>query len=206
METAISSPSSPIKYSVEYPESLSRGTLILKTLFGIFYVGIPHGIILGLYGAAVGIVHFIVFWAILFTGKFPKGMFDFIIPYLRWWLRVKSYMIMFNDKYPPFNGDENVDYPTKITVDYPENLSRGTLILKVLFGWAYVGIPHGIILMFYGIAVVITQIITWWSILLYAKFPKSFFDFTVSYFRWYLRVTAYMSFFTDIYPPFNGEE
>lgn len=198
--------SSPIKYSVEYPESLSRGTLILRTLLGWAYACIPHGIILGLYGIAVGVVQFITFWAILFTGKYPKGMFDFVVPYVRWWLRFNAYMFMFTDKYPPFNGDENVDYPMKFSVDYPENLSRGTLLLKTIFGWAYVGIPHGIILMFYGIAVAVTHIISWWAILFNAKYPKSMFDFVIAYFRWSLRVTAYMSYFTDIYPPFNGKE
>lgn len=198
--------SSPVKYSVEYPESLSRGTLILRTLLGVFYACIPHGIVLGLYGVAVGIVQFIAFWAILFTGKYPKGMFDFAVSYVRWWLRFNAYMFMFTDKYPPFSGDENVDYPTKFSVDYPENLSRGTLLLKTILGWAYVIIPHGIILMFYCIAVAVTQFISWWSILIYAKYPKRMFDFAVAYFRWSLRVTAYMSYFTDIYPPFNGEE
>jgi len=198
--------SSPIKYSVEYPERLSRGTLILRTLLGVFYAGIPHGIILALYGIAVGIVQFIAFWAILFTGKYPKGMFDFVVPYLRWWLRFGAYMSVFTDKYPPFNGDENVDYPMKFSVDYPENPSRGTLILKVLLGWAYVGIPHGIILMFYGIAVCFVQIIAWWAILFTAKYPRGMFDFAVEYVRWSLRVTAYMSYFTDVYPPFNGDE
>jgi hypothetical protein len=98
---------SPVKLSVDYPESLSRGKLILKTLFGWLYVWIPHGIILGFYGIAVFFVIFISWWAILFTGKYPKGMYNFVIGYLRWQLRVYSYCgYFFTDKYPPFSGKE----------------------------------------------------------------------------------------------------
>jgi hypothetical protein len=98
---------SPVKFNVEYPEKLSRGKLILKTLFGVIYVGIPHGIVLGLYAVAASIVMFVAWWAILFTGKFPKGMFDFVVKYFRWALRVGAYMGFMTDVYPPFNGAED---------------------------------------------------------------------------------------------------
>lgn len=98
---------SPVKFRIDYPEKLSKGTLILKTLFGWLYVGIPHGIILALYAIAVSVVLFISWWAILFTGKFPKGMFDFVVKFLRWQLRVGAYASQFfTDKYPPFTGAE----------------------------------------------------------------------------------------------------
>jgi len=96
----------PVTLTVEYPERLSRGSLLLKVLFGWLYVGIPHGIMLGLYGIAVSIVTFIAFWAILFTGKFPKGMFDFVVGELRWTLRVSAYLGLLRDEYPPFSGKE----------------------------------------------------------------------------------------------------
>jgi hypothetical protein len=99
---------SPVKFDLEYPEKLSRGKLILKSLFGYFYVMIPHGVILSLYGVAVSVVMFISWWAILFTGKFPRGMFDFVVKYFRWSLRVTAYFPGFmTDAYPPFNGDED---------------------------------------------------------------------------------------------------
>ena len=96
----------PAVLTVEYPERLSRGLVVLKGLFGGIYAGIPHGIILYFYGIAVGIVIFIAFWAILFTGKFPKGMFDFVVGYMRWSLRLTTYLSLMRDKYPPFSGGE----------------------------------------------------------------------------------------------------
>jgi len=98
---------SPVKLTIDYPEKLSRGKLLLKTFFGWLYVGIPHGIILWLYGIAVAIVVFISWWVILFTGKYHKGMFDFVTSFLRWQLRVSAYWGYFlSDEYPPFSGEE----------------------------------------------------------------------------------------------------
>ena len=64
----------PVKFSIDYPEKLSRGTLLLKTLLGWAYVMIPHGIVLWLYGIAVGFVQFIAWWVILFTGRYPRSI------------------------------------------------------------------------------------------------------------------------------------
>ena len=93
---------SPVTFDIEYPEKLSRGKLLLKVFFGWLYVWIPHGIILSLLNMVVGIVMFIAFWVILFTGKYPRGMFDFVVGVQRWGLRVTAYMYMMTDEYPPF--------------------------------------------------------------------------------------------------------
>jgi hypothetical protein len=104
------------------------------------------------------------------------------------------------------NVQNTGDYPVKFSIDYPEILSRGTLLLKTFLGWLYVGIPHGIILALYGIAVGIMEFIAWWAILFNARYPQGMFEFVINYWRWSLRVNAYMAFLTDIYPPFTGEE
>ncbi len=96
--------------------------------------------------------------------------------------------------------------PVKFTIDYPEKLSRLTLLLKTFFGWLYVLIPHGIILCLYGIALIFTTIIAWFAILFTGKYPRGLFDFAVGYQRWSNRVNAYMLLLTDAYPPFNGRE
>jgi len=96
----------PVKFTIDYPEKLSRGKLLLKTFFGGLYVGIPHGFCLFFYGIWAGICLFISWWVILFTGKIPKGMFDTIVSYYRWGARVGAYMNYLTDAYPPFNGKD----------------------------------------------------------------------------------------------------
>jgi len=96
----------PIKFSAEYPECLSRGILLLRTFLGWLYCGLPHGIVLLFYSIAVGVVSFIAWWAILFTGRYPRGMYDFMVGFNRWSIRVGAYMSYLTDKYPPFSGQE----------------------------------------------------------------------------------------------------
>jgi len=99
----------PVKFDVEYPEKSSRGILLLRTFFGFFYVLIPHGFMLMFFGIAVSFVMLISWFAILFTGNFPKDMFNFIVRYNRWNLNVNAYMMMLTDKYPPFTGRKEED-------------------------------------------------------------------------------------------------
>ena len=87
-----------------YPEKLSRGLLILRTLFGGIYVIIPHGFILFFRAIATYFLIFLSFWAILFTGKYPKSWFDFNVGTIRWAMRVGFYMSFMTDQYPPFNS------------------------------------------------------------------------------------------------------
>jgi len=95
----------PVNLTVDYPEKLSKGRLLLKVFLGWAYVGIPHGIILALYQIAVGVVTCIAFWVILFSGKYPKGMYDFVVGYIRWGVRVNVYLSLLRDEYPPFSGE-----------------------------------------------------------------------------------------------------
>ncbi len=97
-------PENMVSLEIDYPEELSRGTLLLKVLLGWAYVGIPHGIILWLYGIAVSVVTFIAFWVVLFTGRYPRGLFNFQVEFMRWSLRVNAYMALLRDEYPPFHG------------------------------------------------------------------------------------------------------
>jgi hypothetical protein len=96
----------PSNVTVEYPERLSRGQVVLKGLLGWLYAGIPHGVILYFYGIAVGVVTFIAFFIILFTGKYPRGLFDFVVGYMRWTQRLSAYLSLMRDEYPPFSSEE----------------------------------------------------------------------------------------------------
>jgi len=91
---------------IPYPETLSRGLLLVKVFFGFLYVIIPHVFILYfriLWGSILG---FIAFWSILFTGTYPRSFFDFNVGTLRWTTRVNLYMGLMTDDYPPFSGRE----------------------------------------------------------------------------------------------------
>lgn len=98
-----------------------------------------------------------------------------------------------------------MSHPAQLSIELPEKLSRGLLILRLLFGWLYIGLPHGICLALYGIAVIIVAIIAWFAVLFTGKYPPRLFKFVEGYFRWSWRVNAYWFFMTDKYPPFSGD-
>ena len=91
----------PVSLKVEYPEKLSR----LTTFFRCFMI-IPHAIILYFLNIAAGIIWIISWFAILFTGLYPRSLFDFMTYYFRWSTRVNGYSYLLTDKYPPFSGEE----------------------------------------------------------------------------------------------------
>jgi hypothetical protein len=196
----------PVKLSVVYPEKSSRATLLLRTFFGFFYVLIPHGICLMFYAFAAMFVTIIAWFAVLFSGKYPKDMFNFLVGFQRWSTNINAYMNFLTDEYPPFSGKEKQDYPVKLIIEYPESLSRGILLLRTFLGWLYIGIPHGFCLAIFSFISFFISVISWFAILFMGKFPKDFFDIVTGYYRWNARVSAYMMFFTDAYPPFNTEE
>ena len=197
----------PVTFDVQYPEKLSRLLLLLKSFLGWLYVGIPHGIILYVYGILTNLVTLIAFFAILITGRYPLGLFNFVVGYYRWGARVTAYLSLMTDKYPPFSTTtamwQSAD-PVTLEVLYPERLSRWRVLLKLFLGWLYVGIPHGFVLFFYGIAVLVVLFVAWWAILFTSRFPLGLFNFVVRYFRWSARVQVYLALLRDEYPPFNG--
>lgn len=91
---------------VTYPESLSRGNLLLRTFFGWLYILIPHGFMLFFRAIWGMILSFIAWWVVLFTGRYPESMHEFQVGTIRWGTRVNLYVANMTDNYPPFNGRE----------------------------------------------------------------------------------------------------
>ena len=88
----------PISASFEYQEKLSRLTTFFRPLMII-----PQWIVLYFIGMAASVVIFITWWAILFTGRYPRWAFNFVAGYVRWYTRVTGYYCLLTDKCPPFS-------------------------------------------------------------------------------------------------------
>jgi hypothetical protein len=189
-------------FNIKHAESLSRGELLLRSIFGFIYIYLPHGFILLFMLLWGSILAFISFWAILFTGRYPQSFFEFQLGLIRWQTRVSARQFNLTDGYPAF-GIDSKDEAITIEVPYPERLSRGLLIVKVFFGWFFVLIPHGIVLYLLTIAVLVVSFVGWWVILITGKLPEGIHNFIVGYLRWSTRVNLYIANMTDTYPPFS---
>ena len=190
--TVAAAPEYPLRYDVEYPEELSRWLIFVKWLLAF-----PHFIILYPLGIASSVVGFIAFFAILFTKRYPQGLFDFVVNVNRWGANVGAYYGLFRDEYPPFSWELG-QYAVTYEVDYPEELNRWLPLIKWLLA-----IPHIIVLLFLFIAVYFAFIIAWFAILFTKRFPRGLFDFIVGVNRWNYRVGAYTALLRDEYPPFS---
>jgi hypothetical protein len=87
-----------VTYEVEYPQQLSRGLIFVKWLLAF-----PHYVALWVLYIIACFAWIIAWFAILFTGVFPRGMFDFLVGVLRWGYRVGAYVALMRDEYPPFS-------------------------------------------------------------------------------------------------------
>ena len=182
----------PLVFDVEYPEKLSRGLIFVKGLLAI-----PHLIILYALMDVACAVTVVAWFAILFTGRYPKGLFDFVVGINRWQNNVDAYVLLLRDEYPPFSLSAG-QYPVTFDIEYPERLSRLLIFVK----WLLI-IPHLIVVLFLVIVYGITLVIAWFAILFTGRYPKGMFDFAVGLLRWGARINAYFLLMRDEYPPFS---
>jgi hypothetical protein len=210
METNASS--YPLQLSGELSPKLSRGLWLVKWLLAI-----PHFVVLVVLWVGFVAVSIVAFFAILFTGRYPRALFDFNVGVLRWSWRVGfySYSALGTDHYPPFTLKDVPDYPARLEVEYPQSLSRGLVLVK----WWLLAIPHylviavfvggawagsGIDRLYGGGGLVGLLVLFAGAMLLFAgRYPKPLYDFVVGMNRWVFRVGAYAALMTDVYPPFR---
>ena len=193
-----------MKLSITHQESYSRSELLLRAIFGVLYIVLPHVFLLFFFSLWGTILSLVAFIAIIFTGRYPESMFEYQVNLLRWNLRLTARTSNLADDYPAF-GLDGTDEHTSLEVSYPERISRGLTIVRLLFGAFYVILPHGFILYFRILWGAILSIYAFISVLFTAKFPKGAHDFLVGTIRWQYRVSLYMGNMTDTYPPFSSK-
>jgi hypothetical protein len=183
----------PVHLDVEAETEYSRFLPLVKWLLAI-----PHYIVLFFLGIAVGVVALISFFAVLFTGRYPPGMFDFMVGVHRWGVRVAAYVYLMVDEYPPFTLDDDPSYPATFDIDYPE---QGVDRWRPLVHWLLV-IPYWFVASLIAGLGQILVFFAFFAILFTKRFPEGLFDIVLIALRWSARASAYAYFMVTSYPPF----
>jgi hypothetical protein len=105
---------------------------------------LPHFLVLAFLWLAFIVLTAAALFAILFTGRYPRGIFDFNAGVMRWSWRVSfySYNALGTDRYPPFSLGKQPDYPAQLHIEPPQQLSRGLVLIK----WWLLALPHYLVL------------------------------------------------------------
>ena len=194
----------PLHFEARLDEPLSRWLWLVKWLLAL-----PHWIALAFLWIAFHVLTLVALVAILFTGRYPRPLFDFNVGVLRWTWRVVYYACALGtDRYPPFTL-ARADYPAELDVPYPERLSRSKAFFKpwlltiphwfvvaVFLGWWDAdGGPPGLL--------TILAVIAGFVLLFTGRYPRDLFKLVVGIARWVARVGVYAGLMRDEYPPFR---
>jgi uncharacterized protein DUF4389 len=186
----------PVTFRADYVEKRSRLTTFFRLILAI-----PHFIVVVFYFLAAEIVVIIAWFALLFTGRYPQGMYDFVAGALRYQTRVYGYASLLTDEYPPFSGDPATPYPVDLSIGPPKaEYSR----LKVLFR-LILGIPVLIIQYAMQIVAQVGAFLAWWAIVFLGRQPKGLQDMIVLGLSYQQRATVYFALVTEDWPPFTDD-
>jgi hypothetical protein len=203
----------PVRLQGSLDPTTSRWLWLIKWLL-LF----PHYVVLTFLCLCSALTWIVAFFAILFTGRYPRGLFDFNVGVMRWSWRVSFYYpgVLATDQYPPFTLDDT-EFPARLDVAYPEHLNRWLVLVKWLLA-----VPHLII-----VALLVDVTVSPWSqqdglaswgtlglisilglvavvmLAISGTYPRGLFDLLMGLNRWVYRVWAYMMLMTDEYPPFR---
>jgi Domain of unknown function (DUF4389) len=210
---------SPVELTARLDLPVSRWRWLVK-----WFLAIPHFVILVFLWLAFCVLTLVAGFSILFTGRYPRSIFEFNVGVMRWSWRVSYYASnggLGTDRYPPFTLEDDRTYPARLNIAYPERLSRGLVLVK----WWLLAIPHYLIvgLLVGGTArglsgnsdrfrfdtagggglLGLLVVVTGFILLFTSRYPRALFDLIVGFNRWIYRVVAYAALMTDTYPPFR---
>lgn len=197
--SAIASPRYPVAYEADYVEQRSR----LTTFFRLVMI-IPQLILGYALGIAIVVTVLISWFALLFTARYPEGLYGFNSDLVRWQARLQSYEYLLTDVYPPFGIGEHPEYPVRVTfAPRLEHYSRARVFFRGV-----------LLVVLYPISFVYSALLTacavgaWFYIMVKGRQHPGLQTGMVVAMAWSTRFSAYLALLTEHFPPFlpSGEQ
>jgi Domain of unknown function (DUF4389) len=186
----------PVTFEADYVERRNR----LTTFFRII-LAIPLMLWLYVYALVAGVAVVVAWFAIVFTARYPQGLYDFVAGFTRFYTRVLAYLYLLCDPYPSFGGSEDSAYPVRMQFAGPlEHYSRLKTLLRILLA-----IPILILRYVMALLLELGALAAWFVILVIGRMPRGLFDLMVLANSYTARSDAYLYLLTETYPPFQDE-
>jgi len=187
----------PVTYRVENP---GEGRNRLTTFFRPIIV-LPWLIVAGLFGIVAYFAAIGAWFAIVFTGRYPEGLYNFNAKFVRMIGRINGFYYLTTDEFPPFNGEPDDAYPVRVGMPEPlpvyDRLKTG---LRFIFG-----IPVALLAWVQGLIAIVCATIGWFVILFTGNLSEGLFNPIRSALAYSTRAAAYFLLLTEDWPPFSLE-
>lgn len=187
----------PVELDADRQPEYNRFLPLIKWLLAF-----PHYIVLVVLAIGVLFAKIYAFFAVLITGRYPEGVFNFVVGVLRWSWNVTAYAALLTDRYPPFSLEADPSYPARFDIVYPQD---GIDRWRPLVQWLLI-LPYAIVAYFLGILARLVALVGVFVILFTKQLPQGMFDLILIPHRWSYRGSAYGMFLVKRYPPFVWDE
>jgi hypothetical protein len=187
----------PVKYEADYAEERKRW----RTGFR-FILAIPWLLLGSAYIAAAFIVAFMAWFAIVFTARYPKPLYDFNAGVIRFVARANAFLYLQTDEWPPFAFEQAPEYPIRAPVDpVPERYRRAKTVFRLILGF-----PVYFMLYLIGSLYPLAGMIAWFHIVFTGRSSAGTHNVLSYGLAYQLRATAYFLLMTETLPPISGQE
>jgi hypothetical protein len=187
----------PVTFEADYLERRSRLTTLLRLILII-----PLVIVLYLFSIIAVLAIVIAWFAIVLSGRYPSGLYEFVAGFNRFFARVTAYGSLLTDAYPPFGVGSDRSYPIRMEFSGPlERYSRWKTLLRIVLA-----IPIVIMRYVMGLLLEIGAFAAWVVIIVTGRMPRGLFDVMVLANSYTARSDAYLYLLTETYPPFQDEQ
>jgi hypothetical protein len=187
----------PVTFEADYVERRSRLTTFFRLILAI-----PLIIWLAIYGIAATIAIFIAWFAIVFTARYPRTLYEFVEGYNRYYARAMAYAALVCDPYPSFLGEDDPAYAVRMHFSGPLHpYSRLKTFFRIILA-----IPIAILRWVMHLLLEITAVAAWFVIVISGKLPRGLYDVMVLANSYIARSDSYLYLLTETYPPFQDQQ
>lgn len=187
----------PVAYEADHVERHSRLTTFFRGLLTI-----PWLLVGVIWGLAAMVCTIGAWFAIVFTGRYPAGLYALNAKAHRYVARVNGFHALMTDEWPPFDGDEHPEYPVRLVIPAPlEQYSRAKTAFRIILM-----IPVMIMAYLFNLLLGIVVIVSWVVIVITGKQPTGLFDMQKMSLAYVARAGVYYGLLTEQFPPITDDE